>query len=386
MKRNAGEYPVEMKQGFGFRSGRKQNAFLQRKEALINRDPLTKELEGKVAPWNPGEDLMEAIRLLRERIEKKWAVRIFFTKGAHIDSGEDAVQPYPDSYGPLIVSHGYPGRTEVLRAFRFNSETKYRHRVESSVRIKLQKLSGLRNHERLGKSKKLPNPQRMLPTDDKLLIEIDLNLCDKGEDAKFLKKEVASLIDVCLEQRKWEGRKPVVTGEPDELSFLYHCKDKTFQNYLRWYDIHTNEKISFRLIAAMEKSKSASQFLERIKKRKFKWGIPVKGEDNVQKGVKLVYKAIYRTEYSPKKIRPMIEEYNCPKHGMACPPGCKYGKDWSDTFDCLMPVELPKNLVSMEKSDKDDEENKNLDHPIDRINLQRLQRFKGRRIPPFRPA
>lgn len=119
-------------------------------------------------------------------------------------------------------------------------------------------------------------------------------------------------------------------------------REATFNNYLRWYDIHTTEKLSFRLIANIEKNRKnnpqcAEEILEKLKSNKIRWGISIKGEDAVEKGVKIIYKAIHRTDYSQKKIEPLIENYNCPKHKSGCPTSCKYYKNWLGRFNRLMP-------------------------------------------------
>lgn len=366
------EYPIELQAPWlGFKDETKLKAFLLRKGELIRRDPLYEELTKVLAlfPYEPlpvippeKKALYEKIPLLKGELEKKWNVEIDYTEEERYWANR-AGQSYSGSDGPLIIRQGwfrgkdgksYTLKAIPLKAWRLNPDT------QETEKLKFNEV---------------------LPTDDKLLIEIDLNLMDRGEDLKFLKKNVLSLIARCLEQRKQEGRKPTIIGEPEKRSLLYHFKDKTFQNYLRWYDLHTQEKLSFRLIAAMGRSKEPSQFLEKIKQEKFKWGIPVKEEANVQKGVKYVYEAIHKTKYSPKEIEPIIEQYNCPKHGTECPLGCKYSKRWYAMFDRLMPWKPSKDLVLVEKSDED--ESQNLDHPLDKINLQRLE---GKRTVAIRPT
>jgi hypothetical protein len=59
-------------------------------------------------------------------------------------------------------------------------------------------------------------------------------------------------------------------------------------------------------------------------------GESIKGEDSIEKGVKLIYKAIHRKVYpKPKKQGLFI----CPKHGQDCPKDCKHLKNWMKVFN-----------------------------------------------------
>lgn len=419
MERDRNEYPIELRHGLEFRSKIKVRAFLRKKEALIDRDPLTKELKRKLETWDPPKNLTEEILLLTKKLENKWAVRIGFKRVSYIWSGP-FVQPYSDysdSDDPLIIGHDYFRGTEVLKAHRLNSETigfdigifpfyegsndceiravrgdSERAGLErgdvitkfDGVEIKTRsdffrllkqkfpgdtvRLSIRRNGELLEKQiltkPKYFRARNIVPTDDKLLIEMDLNLVDKGEDAKFLKKSVLSLIDRCLEQRKREGRKPVMIGEPEELSFLYHCKDKTFQNYLRWYDDNIGSDYqkpngySFRAIAygenvlrrhpelyedTMKEIANRTKIIRSTRGEKVLKGVvgePVEGEDAVEKGVIAIYKAIHRKPYPSRKTR--LKKYNCPTHGVSCPSmGCPYAKKWMKDFNKRMMLFKP---------------------------------------------
>jgi hypothetical protein len=59
-------------------------------------------------------------------------------------------------------------------------------------------------------------------------------------------------------------------------------------------------------------------------------GPPIKGEDNVEKGVKLVYRAVHRKAYPSKKKSQL---YSCPRHGDACTKDCAYYKDYMKSFN-----------------------------------------------------
>ena len=172
----------------------------------------------------------------------------------------------------------------------------------------------------------------------RIALVIDTSYLNKN-DARKIKKLLWKTIEPYLEK----GVSKAPRWEHPECAFLYSLRrEDTFQNYLRWYDIHTKEKLSFRLIAHIDKIHKtdpgkASEILEKLKSQKIRWGNPIKGEDKIEKGVKLIYKAIHGKKYSQKKIKPLIEEYNCPQHRSDCPASCKYYKDWLGRFNRLMP-------------------------------------------------
>jgi hypothetical protein len=154
-------------------------------------------------------------------------------------------------------------------------------------------------------------------------------------DAKTIKKQIWSVIEANLQKeakkKPWEENK--------ECSFLYSIRqEKTFQNYLRWYDIHTQEKISFRLIAKIEEMRSenignAERFLEKVRNMRMKVGHPIRGEDRIARGVKLIWSAIHREPYTSAKVEPVIEEWNCPEHGKNYSKKCEHCKGLMDRFN-----------------------------------------------------
>jgi hypothetical protein len=139
-------------------------------------------------------------------------------------------------------------------------------------------------------------------------------------------------------------RKKEIPREPKELNFLYHCHQDKFDNYVRWYDLHTQEKLGFRPIAAWDNTqktnpKRAEQVLQQLINCKAKCYGHIKGEDKVEKGIKLIYKAIHRDNYSAKAIEPVMKEYNCPHHGINCLTSCTYYQKWFGRFNRLNPIQ-----------------------------------------------
>jgi hypothetical protein len=113
------------------------------------------------------------------------------------------------------------------------------------------------------------------------------------------------------------------------LKFLYSLQEETFYKYIRWYDLHIYEMLSFRMIAYIEKYKNYPEFQMNLKKVR----TPVKGEDHVEKGVKLIYEAIHRKTYR-QKARSFEEVYACPEHhNNQCPANCEHLKKWEVIFN-----------------------------------------------------
>lgn len=179
-----------------------------------------------------------------------------------------------------------------------------------------------------------------------LYIDINCSVLDKN-DAKYVKSAVWELVRLLIESKqvsvKGQEKNRIPTSPPDdppELAPFYHMREDVFRNYLRWYDIHTKEKLGFRLMAVVESIRQknisgAEELLKRFIHARVKWGSPVKGEDRIEKGVKLIHEAIHRKPYAQKEIESIIEEYNCPQHGNNCKPTCIYYKAWLGRFNRL---------------------------------------------------
>ena len=189
--------------------------------------------------------------------------------------------------------------------------------------------------------------------------------------AKAIKKQIWDIIERNLP--KGNTQKP--ERECKECAFLYGIRqEKTFHKYLRWYDLHMEadrEKpngYSFRAIAFYENvlQKHPEKYdatKEMIANRtkvirasnsditvKGYIGDPVKGEDAVEKGIKLIYSAIHRKPYPSKKTKQ--KEYNCPTHGVSCPSGCAYREDFMKCFNRRNKLFKPLHTLSPEVLEK----------------------------------
>jgi hypothetical protein len=137
-------------------------------------------------------------------------------------------------------------------------------------------------------------------------------------DAKKTKRQLWSVIEAHLQKEK---RIPYLEDPACRTLYRFR-KGEIFQNYLRWYDLHTWEKprLGFRLIAFLEEKhkdgmESYDDWLQALRTTKWKVSRPVKGEDRVEKGVKRMWAAIHREPYTQKKVAPLMEEWSCPVHG-----------------------------------------------------------------------
>ena len=184
---------------------------------------------------------------------------------------------------------------------------------------------------------------------DHLYLDIDLTTLDMN-DARQVKQQVWQMIKDRLRERIIKDSRPTrikqshYKDDRPELAFIYHTKEETFQKYLRSYDIYMREKLGFRLIAYIDRVRkqseiNAEELLKRLRSKKLKWGNPIKGEDAVEKGIKLIHKAIHGADYSAKDTEPINEEYNCPRHGKKCSPGCNYIKYWMGIFNRVIKPE-----------------------------------------------
>lgn len=176
------------------------------------------------------------------------------------------------------------------------------------------------------------------------------------KDKTRVTDEIWDLIKCRIKERKGKGQRGLPANrDPKELGFITAIADDAFANYLRWYDLHmggdfsTPKGLPFRTIAyynfleqehpeiAEEGKRRIAERTKTIKTRNGKEktlkgviGEPIKGEDNVEQGVKLVYQAIHRKAYPSKK---KLGLFNCPEHGRDCPIDCPNAKEWYKKFN-----------------------------------------------------
>jgi len=153
-----------------------------------------------------------------------------------------------------------------------------------------------------------------------------------ANDAKWIKKEVWKIISNRL--KKTSSKKPY--DEYKECAFLYSLRrEDTFQNYLRWYDIHFEERLTLRAIAEIhhlskKSTRNAEALLEIfLQKSKVKVRRPIKEESAVLKGVRTIYQAISREPYRKHIQKDFDDKYERPK-GVD---ESKYREQWLARFN-----------------------------------------------------
>jgi len=321
---------------------------------LIKRDPLSKELtmaiEGNLASlkkwgriktstdgftyfefnfvWgfvtdNPKPEWMKVMEPIAVEIQKKWYCHITTTIHKPVDKDPFLVELFP---------------VDALWAVKFN--------ILSPVEVPLEPVNNLWPIIDVIFDR-FPATSAFTPI-NKLPIFIYLSIINKNT-IPLIEKIVGETVKECLKKFKnYLNKKPLQRRLPPvfydkDLLFLYNFrKEETFQNYLRWYDWHIKLGIDFRKIAVLDnelkldpESKFLVKRLDEFIHKKRKWGTPVHGEERIKKGVKEIYRAIFRKPYNRKKLPPpVILLYECPDHKnikvcIYTHPPCEYLKDYS---------------------------------------------------------
>lgn len=305
----------------------KQTIFTQRKKVLISRDPLTKELLKKLDEYRPNKNKpsQHEIETIRQKLADKWNISIIITAAAKpFVSGLQVVKNQTKSDCLSPVKFSYDGKTiQEMEPLIICNKT-----IGNPVESFYPHLAGILNESRLGT----------------LELRINLNLLDRN-DAAEIKQAVWSIIEKYLPKKKPKDK--IVDAR--ELSFIYDVKQKTFDNYIKWYDWHINELLGFRIIAFLDKeikngNTDVSNLINKLKSKRFPIGTQTsyQGEDNRERGIKLIYEAIQREKYPTRKDRhrTFLDEYNCPLHSPnKCTVSCKYQKEWYDKFNKVMSLE-----------------------------------------------
>lgn len=197
-----------------------------------------------------------------------------------------------------------------------------------------------------------------------------------NSDEKKIKKLVWEIVKTNLQ--KEEDKAPY--DEYRELAFLYKIKENKFQRYLKWYDLH-NEGLPFRTIAFYDKVEKGYPGRTEEAKEKLRVkgrtktittvkgqrvlsdvvGVSIKGEDAVEKAVKIIYCSIHRKPYPLKQKQ---TPYNCPEHIQDCPRNCNYLRNWRKDFDKRTWNPTPKKLTDMDLDANIIDNSKNVSRPI----------------------
>lgn len=317
-----------------------------RRFELFKRDPLAQEMENLFRKSHSKTYPEKEKEKFHRRIEELW-IELMQKWNCHI-STKNNYSSKPFSW--LEFSSG---------AFTITDATEYIRKLSAKIKIDLETGKQTRNHfERTGwifyylegghddrGNIYIPIPPKALP------IFLDIGGISEKDKTKVT-EAVWNIVKTEIKKRKTDMKGqyrgcPAVR-DPKELGFISNVTDDVFSKYLKWYDLYITG-LPFRTIAAHEildrecpsraeegKRKIADNtktIKTRCGKSKTMRGVvamSVKGEDNVEKGIKLVYEAIHRKPYPSKKKQ---TSYDCPEHGNNCPKECGYLKKWFRNFN-----------------------------------------------------
>ena len=296
--------------------------FLERKKALIDRDPLTKDLLKELQAYDPQQGRSPRLNELLNQVEEKWFVSIYIPSELRYDAQQRGLPPekiYQKAVEKDIVVDG----NKFLEAINCKPMSdpfviRNRFQIEPIVFCIPTDLG-------------TPHIFGERHFNDNLTIQIDLNLITL-RSAPYVKDTVWKIVEKYLRDGIPDNSTIMKTlyvmeapgYDIEEVMYLYRCSPSTFQKYLRWYDTHTQEKLPFRLIAFLENKrreglKSYDEWIEKLRTTKWKVGREyIKGqdaisEDAVEKAIKLIWRAIHRKTYT--RVKGELEDWTCPIHG-----------------------------------------------------------------------
>jgi len=329
----------------------KENFIGSRRLKLFKRDPLAIKME-KLRDESLSDTLSESEKSKLSNCVEELAIELSKKWNCHL------MPKRPIPFKPFSWFKFVSG------AFTVADATEYIKKLSAKIKKDLKTRSQSRNHfERTGwifyyldggyddrGNIYIPIPPISVP----IIVDIGgLTVKDKAK----VTEEIWNIIKSKIKERRaktkgqWKGIPAVRDSE--ELGFITSktIDDKVFKKYLKWYDLHMKEGLSFRKIALYEilekkRPKEAEQYKRKLEEKtktvkigrhkeitlKGFIGEPIKGEDNVEKKVKLIYQAIHRKPYpsTPKKKQ---ERFNCPEHGNGCPKNCSYLNQYEKDFN-----------------------------------------------------
>lgn len=132
-----------------------------------------------------------------------------------------------------------------------------------------------------------------------------------------------NLQDIMVEMKKILRTVFRRTAHRNALDFMYTITPKAFRRAITAYDLHMCEMLPFAEIA-----------------RRKQWS-----PDQVERNVKRIYRAVYRTNYIARRRRldtpaQGVRLYNCPAHQRGdCPEGCQYMNSWYRRVNRALPTD-----------------------------------------------
>lgn len=307
----------------------KRDLIRRRKFELFKRDPLAQEfdklfrksLRGALAPAEEDRSIE-----LEKILPKKWACSL-------IPSRQN---PSPEPFAWFEFHSGHNSIRDMREYIRedllpyIKNLSQDPHFKKHNERYGWIFAGGIGGLDYEGTAY-IPVPKGSIP----ILIDVG-GITEKpkediaGQFWKIIKDEIRK-----RKQPRQKTPSPQI-GDPQELAFLYNIKDDKFRQYLKWYDCHFIEKLTFREIALREFSekKFPGRDINKLKGEAigFRVGsdraIGKISEETVEHGVKLIHHAVHRKPY-PSKPRQHLPPFWCDIHQKnPCPKDCTNLKKW----------------------------------------------------------
>jgi len=313
----------------------------ERMMELIKRDPLARE-------WN---EEWEKSRLLEEENKKFEEAgysplhTIGYGKGENI--GWEIIHKWNLNFNPTHNPDELPLSGLKISAFPTPTVIDAIEYIDKNILPRVNKLEGQERDEfesrewifwpSVGGYERMNNTEYVYIPICRPQIPIIID-SGGGTDIEKVLKQVRDILNKRIKERKTNisGQRKSLprVGLPFELGFIYTSKEETFNNYLKWYDLHMGDDLTipkgfnFRKIAAYQliDDKEISEYEKEAAKQEVEQlGLssgPFKERHRIEKGIKLIYKAIHRKPY-PSKIKAQ-EPFQCQEHGDNCPQNCNY--------------------------------------------------------------
>lgn len=311
-----------------------------RKEQLMRRDPLGRQLTSLYRelrhrcdqqPPPATDDLWEKCRVLQAKLAEKYDVRmqIIHPNDWREFSGENFPEAWLEDQNWDLVTNDRGLDSEQPMVATTNMPLPFGLKAIPEFPIP-PLASG--DREQL-----LPPPDGAEPS-----VTFTVNLARvRTWDYERLASKFKDTIRLLRKMMPDDMKQRPSRDSKNQLAFVRTISEDKFQLYLRRYDLHMEQGLTFRQIAALEAMERNGQEPEanRVGKRLK----PVRGEDSVEKSVKVIHRAIFRTLYSARRRRldaPArgARPFSCPDHpGGACNRNCGHLRAWHDEVRRTLP-------------------------------------------------
>jgi len=299
-----------------------------RKYLLMLRDPLVLKLAEIHKQWRSNcfdEALTKEVEQLKGQVRDKWNDGIYWP--------ETTLQGVTDYW--LVTTHPY----EAVKDMREDAKRKGHliiEEIDGKLNLSFRNVSNFISC----------SPHEITLTINPRILTLN--------NAKSIKKKVWEVIKLEIEKQDNHPGNLIPSEEPEALAPILRCRQKTFENYLRWYD-QWMRGLSFRRITYIELT-----FTDPLKREELfrkcsdaknitvitssmpddlRRSITAK-ENAVRKGVDLIYFAIHRTKRFSDS--PPEEITTTPHNGR--PHKCTH-----DASTCLVDCPSPPDCTSYQK-------------------------------------